>query len=50
MPPAVNSQPDPGIPLDCLAEEKRELPQEFVLINSFSFGCCNSWAVFKRVR
>ena len=49
LPPTINYRPDPEISIDCVANEKRELAQEFVLKNSFGFGGCNSCAVFKRV-
>ena len=47
--PTINYQSDPEIDIDCVAETKRQLPQEYVLKNSFGFGGCNSCAVFKRV-
>ena len=47
--PTINYQADPEIRIDCLAEGKRQLQQEFVLKNSFGFGGCNACAVFKRV-
>ena len=50
LPPTINYQPDPEIRIDCVANKKRKLEQEFVLKNSFGFGGCNSCAVFKRVR
>ncbi len=46
--PTINYQPDPEIEIDCVADMKRKLDQEFVLKNSFGFGGCNSCAVFKR--
>jgi 3-oxoacyl-[acyl-carrier-protein] synthase II len=49
LPPTINYQPDPEIDIDCVANEKRKLDQEFVLKNSFGFGGCNSCAVFKRI-
>ena len=49
LPPTINYQPDREIEIDCVAEGKRKLEQEFVLKNSFGFGGCNSCAVFKRV-
>lgn len=49
LPPTINYQPDPEIDIDCVAETKRHLSQEYVLKNSFGFGGCNSCAVFKRV-
>ncbi len=48
LPPTINYQPDPEIEIDCVADIKRKLDQEFVLKNSFGFGGCNSCAVFKR--
>lgn len=47
--PTINYSPDPEIDIDCVAETKRPLAQEYVLKNSFGFGGCNSCAVFKRV-
>lgn len=47
--PTINYRPDPEIDIDCVAETKRPLAQEYVLKNSFGFGGCNSCAVFKRV-
>jgi 3-oxoacyl-[acyl-carrier-protein] synthase II len=49
LPPTINYQPDPEIDIDCVANTKRKLEQEFVLKNSFGFGGCNSCAVFKRI-
>ncbi len=49
LPPTINYQADPEIDIDCIAEGKRNLKQEFILKNSFGFGGCNSCAVFKRV-
>ena len=50
LPPTINYQPDPEIDIDCVANTKRQLDQEFVLKNSFGFGGCNSCAVFKRIK
>ncbi len=47
--PTINYHPDPEIDIDCVANTKRHLPQEYVLKNSFGFGGCNSCAVFRRV-
>ncbi|MBU0943104.1 MAG: beta-ketoacyl-[acyl-carrier-protein] synthase family protein [Proteobacteria bacterium] len=47
--PTINYLPDPEIEIDCVANTKRQLPQEYVLKNSFGFGGCNSCAVLKRV-
>jgi len=49
LPPTINYKPDPEIILDCVAEGKRQLEQEFVLKNAFGFGGCNCCAVFRRV-
>lgn len=49
LPPTINYKPDPEIVLDCVAEGKRQLDQEFVLKNAFGFGGCNCCAVFRRV-
>jgi 3-oxoacyl-[acyl-carrier-protein] synthase II len=49
LPPTINYKPDPEIEIDCVAEGKRALAQEFVLKNSFGFGGCNACAVFKKV-
>ncbi len=48
LPPTINYTPDPEIEIDCVAEGKRPLLQEFVLKNSFGFGGCNACAVFKK--
>ncbi len=48
LPPTINYQPDPEIKIDCVAEGKRPLEQEFILKNSFGFGGCNACAVFKK--
>jgi 3-oxoacyl-[acyl-carrier-protein] synthase II len=47
--PTINYTADPDIDIDCVAEGKRFLEQEFVLKNSFGFGGCNACAVFKNV-
>jgi 3-oxoacyl-[acyl-carrier-protein] synthase II len=49
VPPTLNYTPDPEIELDCVAEGRRPLAQEFILKNSFGFGGCNSCAVFRRL-
>jgi 3-oxoacyl-[acyl-carrier-protein] synthase II len=49
LPPTINYTADPDIDIDCVAEGKRFLEQEFVLKNSFGFGGCNACAVFKQV-
>ncbi len=48
LPPTINYQPDPEIAIDCVAEGKRLLDQEFILKNSFGFGGCNACAVFRK--
>ena len=50
LPPTINYQPDPEMEIDCVANTKRKLDQEFILKNSFGFGGCNSCAVFKRIK
>ena len=47
-PPTINYSPDPEIDIDCVAEGRRALNQEFVLKNAFGFGGCNACAVFKK--
>jgi 3-oxoacyl-[acyl-carrier-protein] synthase II len=47
--PTINSVPDPGIVIDCVAEGSRQLSQEFVLKNAFGFGGCNSCLVLRRL-
>lgn len=49
LPPTINYTADPEIELDCVADGKRSLDQEYILKNSFGFGGCNSCAVFKKV-
>ncbi len=49
LPPTINYKPDPEIEIDCVAEGKRALEQEFILKNSFGFGGCNACAVFKKI-
>jgi len=49
LPPTINYRSDPDIELDCVAEEKRAVQQEYVLKNAFGFGGCNSCVVFRRV-
>lgn len=48
LPPTINYTADPEIDIDCVAEGKRPLKQEFILKNSFGFGGCNACAVFKK--
>jgi 3-oxoacyl-[acyl-carrier-protein] synthase II len=49
LPPTINYTPEPGMEIDCVAEGRRQVAQEFVLKNSFGFGGCNSCAVFRRM-
>ncbi len=48
VPPTINYTQDPEIDIDCVAEGKRPLQQEYILKNSFGFGGCNACAIFKR--
>jgi 3-oxoacyl-[acyl-carrier-protein] synthase II len=48
VPPTINYSADPEIDIDCVAEGKRAIDQEFVLKNAFGFGGCNGCAVFKK--
>jgi len=48
VPPTINYTADPEIDIDCVADGKRALNQEFILKNSFGFGGCNACAVFKK--
>jgi 3-oxoacyl-[acyl-carrier-protein] synthase II len=48
-PPTINHRPDPEIVIDCIAEGRRSISQEFVLKNSFGFGGCNSCVVLQRI-
>ncbi len=49
LPPTINYSPDPEIEIDCVAEGKRAVDQEFILKNSFGFGGCNACAVFRKI-
>lgn len=49
LPPTINYSPDPEIEIDCVAEGKRALSQEYILKNSFGFGGCNACAVFRTI-
>jgi 3-oxoacyl-[acyl-carrier-protein] synthase II len=47
LPPTMNCDvPDPAIPLDVVANAKRDMPVTTVLSNSFGFGGQNACAVF----
>ena len=48
LPPTINYRPDPEMELDCVAEGKRPLTQEFVMKNAFGFGGCNACAILRR--
>jgi 3-oxoacyl-[acyl-carrier-protein] synthase II len=49
LPPTLNYQADPEIPIDCVVEESRSVDQTYVLKNAFGFGGCNSCIVFERL-
>ncbi|BBO88854.1 beta-ketoacyl-[acyl-carrier-protein] synthase family protein [Desulfosarcina ovata] len=49
LPPTINHQPDPQIPIDCVTEGSRPVAQEHVLKNAFGFGGCNACIVFRRI-
>jgi len=48
VPPTINYTPDPAMKIDCIAEGKRNIKQEFILKNACGFGGCNACAVFKK--
>ena len=48
--PTINYIPDPEMELDCVAEGKRNLLQEYVLKNAFGFGGCNACLIFHRAK
>lgn len=48
LPPTINYTPDPELEIDCVAEGRRRVEQEFVLKNSFGFGGCNACAVLQK--
>ncbi len=48
LPPTINYEQDPQMPIDCVAEGSRKVPQEYVLKNAFGFGGCNACIVFKK--
>ncbi|MBF0102867.1 MAG: beta-ketoacyl-[acyl-carrier-protein] synthase family protein [Desulfobacterales bacterium] len=50
LPPTLNYHPDKDMELDCVAEGRRSIVQEYVLKNAFGFGGCNSCIVFRRIR
>lgn len=45
--PTINYSADPKLPLDCVANGRREARQEFLLKNAFGFGGCNACLVIK---
>jgi 3-oxoacyl-[acyl-carrier-protein] synthase II len=47
--PTINYVPDPELPIDCVAEGRRRVIQEYLLKNAFGFGGCNACIVFKRI-
>ena len=47
--PTLNYLEDPELPLDCVPEGARSLPQEYVLKNSFGFGGSNACIVLHRI-
>lgn len=49
LPPTINYQADPQIPIDCVAQDRREVEQTHILKNAFGFGGCNTCIVFRRV-
>jgi 3-oxoacyl-[acyl-carrier-protein] synthase II len=49
LPPTINYQADPKIPIDCVAQGSRKVNQTHVLKNAFGFGGCNTCIVFRRV-
>lgn len=49
LPPTINYQPDPEIPIDCVPQGCRAVDQTYVLKNAFGFGGCNSCVVFERL-
>jgi 3-oxoacyl-[acyl-carrier-protein] synthase II len=49
LPPTINYEADPRLPMDCVAEGSRKVQQTHVLKNAFGFGGCNTCIVFKRI-
>ncbi len=47
--PTINHEPDPEIPVDCVADGPRKHDQRFVLKNAFGFGGANTCLVFRRL-
>jgi 3-oxoacyl-[acyl-carrier-protein] synthase II len=50
LPPTINYQADPEMPIDCIPEGRRALAQTHVLKNAFGFGGCNACVVFERLQ
>ncbi|MBR9981041.1 MAG: beta-ketoacyl-[acyl-carrier-protein] synthase family protein [Desulfatitalea sp.] len=50
LPPTINYQADPDLPIDCVAEGRRKVSQTHVLKNAFGFGGCNACIVFERIK
>ncbi|KJS29966.1 MAG: 3-oxoacyl-ACP synthase [Desulfatitalea sp. BRH_c12] len=50
LPPTINYQADPEMPIDCIPEGCRALGQTHVLKNAFGFGGCNACVVFERLQ
>lgn len=50
LPPTINHQADPELPIDCVAEGRRKVDQTHVLKNAFGFGGCNACIVFEKVQ
>lgn len=49
-PPTINlDAPGPGCDLDCVPNEARPMPLDYVLSNSFGFGGTNGSLIFRRV-
>lgn len=50
LPPTINYEPDPEMPMEEIVVSRQRLNQEFVLKNAFGFGGCNACIVFQRFR
>lgn len=49
LPPTINYQADPQMPMDDLIRDRRKVDQTHVLKNAFGFGGCNTSIVFRRI-
>ena len=49
LPPTINYTPDPEININCVCDNAKQIPHEFLLKNAFGFGGCNSCVIFQRV-